>query len=258
VTQPGGHPALESLVWPDAPTRAHLAVCTECRQRRTAQADDQARVQHWLRSSAPPPAIPAEVAARLSRAIAVEVDRRERAGAADVTASAQRQARWTPQVWLTAAAVAAVALLGGVVGARLIGPSDPVISAERAVGEPEADSADGRLAGAGEDAARRSESSESGDASVPQGVPPLPGDLAATATRLLDDPSELPPAPTDCGAALASQSRGRVSAAGLLGAAAVRQVLVVVRTDDELVAWWLPSCASGRDEALGATALPAP
>jgi len=146
----------------------------------------------------------------------------------------------------------ALALVGaGIVVPQITGPDEPLAGSDRAeLAESAADAG----AGPGEGAAVVPD----GEASDRADGPALPDDLVVTAQRLLDDPSTLATAPAGCGAALVAASQGQVRAAGVLRGPPDEGVLVVLGSGDDLVAWWLPSCTSGPDEALGASPLASP
>ncbi len=208
---------------------------------------DQARVRAWLRSYGDV-AIPPEVADRLQQSLAAESRRRgvapvvdlgtRRESAADPGPAAARPYRGR---WLLAASVAALAALGALTVPPLL------------------DGGGDLLAGGGDDSAATTSDSaemeaqglpdEAGDLDERAGIDALPPVPAEVADLVLGTGSAVTAAP-GCGTRLAVAVDGTILASAESPTATPGVVLLVDEGPGTAV-WWLPSCDSGPDQALG-------
>jgi hypothetical protein len=121
VTEPSPHLDLDALAdalageGDDAADAAHLASCASCTSRLAELAAAETRVVAVL-SSLPPPQLPADLADRLTAALAAEGPLRPAASTGVTTLAARRPRR----NWLPAAAAAVLVLAGGGLGLALV------------------------------------------------------------------------------------------------------------------------------------------
>lgn len=222
----------------------------------------ETQVSAWLGSQAHV-TIPPEVAARVQEAIAAEASSRVGGAAVDLGAARRSAAgryagRRQPRVgrWLVAASVAAVAALGALVVPPLLdGRSDLL-----AGGDDSADAA-GAESGVAAQSAPEQESSEQqqddrgvtadlDDQDRIASLPPVPDDLVGLVVGV----SPAPEAAPGCGDALAIAVDGTVLAsADVDPQPGVVRDGVVLLVDEGMAdaVWWVASCDSGPDQALG-------
>ena len=231
----------------------------------------QERVSAMLRSQGDV-TIPPEVAERLQQAIAAEARRRRAAAVVDPVPGADDAHRQRVDVartsqrpnrgrWLLAASVAAAAALGAVLLPPLLDGGSDLLAGG---GDDTADTAtdatrlqpqglDGQESAVGGGGAQ---SSGTGAVEAPgartsiENLPPVPEELQRL---VLDSADGAPPgygAPPGCGETLTEAVGGAVTASADVDMAPGGVVLLVDEPSTTVV-WWLPSCTSGPEQALG-------
>lgn len=208
---------------------------------------DQARVSAWLRSHGDV-AIPPEVADRLQQSLVAESRRRAVAPVVDLETrreSAAEPGRLAARLhrgrWLLAASVAALAALGALVVPPLLDGGSDLL----------AGGGDDSAATTGDSAEMEAQSlpEEAGDRDERAGLDALPPVPAQLADLVLGTTSAVPAAP-GCGTTLATAVDGTVLASAE-AQTTTRGVVLLVDEGGTTAVWWLPSCTSGPDQALG-------
>ncbi|MGA7688969.1 MAG: hypothetical protein WCA29_07035 [Jiangellales bacterium] len=207
----------------------------------------QARVSAWLRSHGDV-TIPPEVADRLQQSLAAESRRRAVAPVVDLETRRGPGTEPGPVAtrphrgrWLLAASVAALAALGALIVPPLLDGGSDLLAG-----------------GADDSAATTSDSAEMEAQSLPEqagdlderagidALPPVPAEVADLVLGI----SSAAPAGSSCGVTLAAEVDGTVLASAE-APATTRGVVLLIDEGGTAAVWWLPSCDSGPDQALG-------
>lgn len=223
------HPSADEL-WSgtDEQTLEHRRRCRLCQSEYDRVQAEQTAVADWLALRASPPPMPVEVAERVHEALHAEVEVRGVDQKARATTT--HQGRWL----LVAAGVAAAAVVGSAVLLPSMQGSDDSLAGSDAAAES-----------VPRDEAASADQAAPADAPLPE----VPADLVALATT-----SGAASSPADCGSVLAQQVAGVVRGSQTVDDDRAG-VLVVLDEVEGRSVWWLPTCDSGPDQALGRSSL---